>query len=248
MVSGGVLVLTGGSRGIGAAIARRAVQAGYAVCLTFVTQRDRAMQVVEELRAAGGEALAVQADVADPASAAAVFAEAEAAFGPVTALVNNAGVTHAIGTLHATPLSEVRRLLEVNVLGTVAFAQHAVRLWLERGTPGAMVNVSSLAASTGAPGEYVAYAASKGAVESLTVGLAKEVATAGIRVNAVAPGTVFTEIHASAGEPDRPARVVDRVPMGRIGEPDEIADAVVWLLSSDASYVSGAVLRIAGGA
>ena len=243
-----VLVVTGGTRGIGAAIAARAVDAGYAVCLTYTTQHDRAASTVKELRSAGGDVLAVQADISDPRSPSAVFAHAEEAFGPVTGLVNNAGVTHAIGPLHETSAADVRRVLDVNVVGTIAFAQHAVRVWLERGTPGAMVNVSSVAASTGAPNEYVAYAASKAAVEALTVGLAKEVASRSIRVNAVAPGTIFTEIHAAAGEPDRPARVVDRVPMGRIGEPGDVAGAVLWLLSDDASYVTGVVLRVAGGA
>ena len=242
-----VLVVTGGSRGIGAAVAGRATAAGYAVCLTYVSQADRAAATVEELQRSGGQVIAVQADLSDLSSPDTVFAQAEAAFGPVTALVNNAGVTSPIGPLHETSLADVRRLLDVNVLGTIAFTRHAVRQWLERGTSGAVVNISSVAASTGAPSEYVAYAASKAAVEALTVGVAKEVASRSIRVNAVAPGTVFTEIHASAGEPDRPARVVNRVPMGRIGEPDEIAAAVLWLLSDDASYITGVVLRAAGG-
>ena len=242
-----VLLLTGGSRGIGAAIAAHAAQAGYAVCFTYATQRNRADETTRSLRAAGGEVLAIQADVADAEGVADVFSQAEAQLGPVTAVVNNAGVTSRIGPLHMTPLAQVRRVLDVNVLGTIAVCRHATKRWLERGTPGAVVNVSSVAAVTGSPNEYVAYAASKAAVETLTIGLAKEVAGRAIRVNAVSPGTIATEIHAASGDPDRPGRVAQRVPMGRVGEPDEIARAVLWLLSDEASYVTGSVLKVSGG-
>jgi NAD(P)-dependent dehydrogenase (short-subunit alcohol dehydrogenase family) len=189
----------------------------------------------------------VRADVADPAAVRALFDAAEAALGPVTALVNNAGVTGPLGRFRDTSVATVRQVLDVNVVGTMVCAQEALRRWEERGAAGRIVNVSSVAAALGAPGEYVHYAASKAAVEAFTLGLAREVAAQGVRVNAVAPGTVHTDIHAAAGDPDRPARVVARVPMGRIGEPAEIAAAVLWLLSDEASYVTGAVLRASGG-
>lgn len=241
------MLITGGSRGIGAAIADRAATAGYAICFTYAANHERAAATAQALRSRGADVEAVLADVGDPESAAAVFDRAEAALGPVTAVVNNAGVTGRIGPLAESSLTDLRRVLDVNVLGTLVMAQEAVRRWLQRGTPGAIVNLSSIAAETGAPNEYVAYAASKAAVETLTVGLAKEVAGSGIRVNAVAPGTVQTEIHAAAGEPDRPQRVAGLIPMRRVGEPHEIATAVLWLLSDEASYVTGSVLRVAGG-
>lgn len=244
-----VLVVTGGGRGIGAAVVRRAVRDGFAVCFSYVRDREAALQLAEDLRrgASGGRVHAVRSDVADPAAVGELFAEAERELGPVTAVVNNAGVTGRIGRFTAASVETLRRALEVNVLGTMLVAQEAVRRWDERGVAGRMVNISSIASTLGAPGEYVHYAATKAAVEAFTVGLAKEVAASGTRVNCVAPGTVYTDIHAAAGEPGRPARVVSRVPMGRIGEPGEIAGAVLWLLSDEASYVTGAVLRVSGG-
>ena len=242
-----VLLITGGSRGIGAAIAELAATEGYAVCFTYATNHDDAVTTAQTLRSRGAQVEAVMADVADPQAAVKVFEQAERALGPVTAVVNNAGVTGRIGPFHEAPPAELRRVVDVNVLGTVAFAQEAVRRWLQRDAAGAMVNISSIAAVTGSPHEYVTYAASKAAVETLTVGLAKEVAASGIRVNAVAPGTISTQIHAAAGEPDRPKRVVGRIPMRRVGEAREIAPAVLWLLSDAASYVTGTVLRVAGG-
>jgi NAD(P)-dependent dehydrogenase (short-subunit alcohol dehydrogenase family) len=161
--------------------------------------------------------------------------------------VNNAGVTGRIGPFRETDPATLRRVIDVNVIGTMLCAREALARWAERGTAGVMVNIPSIAATLGSPGEYVHYAASKGTIDAFTVGLARESAPMGVRVNAVAPGTVFTDIHAAAGEPDRPARVVSRVPMGRIGEPDEIANAVLWLLSPRLSYVTGAILRVAGG-
>lgn len=220
---------------------------GYAVCFTWSTEEEQAGSTAAGLMAAGGRVVAVHADVADPGSAARAFDTAEAELGHVTAVVNNAGVTDPIGPFTSTSVADMRRVLDVNVLGALVVAREAVRRWDARASPGALVTISSIAATLGAPHEYVPYAASKAAVEAMTVGLAKEVAARGIRVNAVAPGTVHTGIHAAAGEPDRPARVVSRVPMGRIGEPDEIASAVVWLLSDEASYVTGAVLRVSGG-
>lgn len=242
-----VLLITGGSRGIGAAIAQRAAANGYAVCFTYSSQRERAERTAEALRACSGDVVAVQADVADAAATERVFDAAEARLGPVTAVVNNAGVTGPLGPFPDLSLDVVRRVLDVNVFGTIAMSQCAVRRWLERGSRGALVNISSMASVTGSPHEYVTYAASKAAVEAFTVGLAREVASRSIRVNAVAPGMVQTEIHAAAGDADRPARIAQRVPMGRVGEPEEVADAVLWLLSDAASYVTGAVLRVSGG-
>ncbi len=242
-----VLIVTGGGRGIGAAIVRLAARDGYAVCFNYTRDETAARTLLRELLDQGLRAQAVRGDIADPDTARQLFDKAEHDLGPVTALVNNAGVTGRIGAFRDVDLSTLRRVLDVNVLGTMLCAQEAVRRWEARGTPGRMVNISSIAATLGAPHEYVHYAATKAAVEAFTVGLAREIAAGGIRVNAVSPGTAFTDIHAAAGEPDRPARIVSRVPMGRIGEPDEIAESVLWLLSDKASYVTGAVLRVAGG-
>lgn len=242
-----VVIVTGGSRGIGAAICRAAARDGYDVCVSFVENAAAAEAVCADVSAAGGRAAAVKGDVADPAFAARLFDECAERLGPASALVNNAGVTGAIGPFRAATVETMRRVLDVNLLGTMVCAQEAVRRWEASGTRGRIVNLSSIAGTTGSPDEYVAYAATKGGVETFTVGLAKEVATAGIRVVAVAPGIVHTDIHATSGEPGRPARVVSRVPMARVGEPEEIAEAVVWLLSEKASYVTGTVLRVSGG-
>jgi NAD(P)-dependent dehydrogenase (short-subunit alcohol dehydrogenase family) len=239
----GVLVVTGGSRGIGAAITRAAVTRGYAVCVGYARDDGAA----DRLRAELPGVVPVRADVADPDDVRALFDAAEAALGPVTALVNNAGVTGPLGRFRDASVATLRRVLDVNVVGTMLCAQEAVRRWEERGTAGRMVNMSSRAATLGSPGEYVHYATSKAAVEAFTLGLAKEVAGQGIRVNGVAPGMIHTDIHAAAGDPGRLERVVGRVPMGRIGEPEEIAAAAMWLLSDEASYVTGAVLRVGGG-
>ncbi|HZH52344.1 MAG TPA: SDR family oxidoreductase [Microvirga sp.] len=242
-----VVLVTGGARGIGAAIVRAATSRGYAVGFSYLKDDDAAGTLVADLKEAGSKVHAVRGDIADPGFASAFFDEAEALLGSVTALVNNAGITGRIGSFGSADLSTIRRVLDVNVLGTISMAQEAIRRWGDAGRPGRMVNISSIAATLGAPNEYVHYAASKAAVEALTIGLAKEVAASGVRINAVAPGTIHTDIHAAAGEPDRPARVVSRVPMGRIGEADEIANAVLWLLSPEASYVTGTVLRVSGG-
>jgi len=242
-----VLIVTGGSRGIGAAIVRRAVERGYRVCIGYVSHRAAADALVEELGGLERGVIAVEGDVADPAFAERCFDRAEAALGPVTALVNNAGITGPIGRFTETTHQTLRRTADVNLLGTLFMAQEAVRRWERAAVPGRIVNVSSVASTLGAPNEYVHYAATKAAVEAFTIGLAKEVAASGMRINAVAPGTAYTDIHAAAGEPDRPARIVSRVPIGRIAEPGEIANAVLWLLSPEASYVTGTVLRVAGG-
>ena len=242
-----VLLVTGGSRGIGAEIVRGAARRGWAVAFSYVQDREAARCLQDEVRAAGGTAVGLQGDVADPQAVAALFADAEDALGPLAGLVNNAGVTGCLGAFVDIDLATIRRVLDVNVLGTMLCAQEAVRRWRDRAMPGVMVNISSVASTLGAPGEYVHYAASKAAVEAFTIGLAKELAAGGTRVNAVAPGTAHTGIHAAAGEPGRPARVAARIPMGRAGEPSEIAEAVLWMLSPQASYVTGAVLRVSGG-
>lgn len=202
---------------------------------------------MEEITTAGGTAFALRQDISDPSSAVALMDAVEARLGPASMVVNNAGVTGPIGAFIDATEHTLRRTNEVNLLGTMWLAQEAARRWLARGIPGRMVNISSIAATLGAPGEYVHYAATKAGVEPLTVGLGKELASKGIRINAASPGTVFTDIHASAGEPDRPARVVSRIPSGGVGEPHEIAAAVLWLLSDEASYVNATVLRVSGG-
>lgn len=242
-----VMIVTGGGRGIGAAVARRAAERGYAVLVTYARDDAAATATVREIAATGGRALALRADATLPATPRAVFEAAETELGPVSAVVNNAGVTGRLGAFTDATVADMRRVLETNTLGTLLLCQEAVRRWTTGGRAGVIVNVSSIAATLGAPGEYIPYAASKAAVEALTVGLAKEVARTGIRVNAVAPGTVATGIHAAAGEPGRPERVAGRIPMGRVGTVEEIADAVLWLTSPEASYVTGTVLRVAGG-
>jgi NAD(P)-dependent dehydrogenase (short-subunit alcohol dehydrogenase family) len=243
-----VVLVTGGSRGIGAAIVRGAIRRGYNVCFSFLRDHAAALSLVRELDAGKGRIHYIQGDVADPAFARAFFEEAERALGPVTALVNNAGITGRIGPLRDLPLDVLRRTVETNLIGPTMLAQEAVRRWEARRTPGRMVNISSAGATLGSPHEYVHYAATKAAIEALTIGLGKEVAALGIRVNAVSPGTTYTEIHAAGGDADRPARVVSRVPLNRIAAPDEIAAAVLWLLSAEASYVTATVLRVSGGA
>lgn len=243
----GVLLVTGGSRGIGAAIVRLAATQGWKVCFSFVSDHKAADLLVRELQSAGHDVRSFQGDVADEAFAKKLFDYAEADLGPVEGVVNNAGITGPIGLFKDATIETLRRTIDVNLLGTMLISQEAIRRWERTGTQGRIVNLSSIAATLGAPGEYVHYAASKAAVDAFTIGLGKEVAAKGIRVNAVAPGTAYTDIHAAAGEPDRPSRVVARVPAARIAQPGEIAEGVVWLLSDQASYVNATVLRIAGG-
>jgi hypothetical protein len=241
------LLVTGGSRGIGAAIVRRAARQGYAVCFSYLQDGAAAGRLVSDVEANGSAVCSFRGDVAEPDFAGRFFDAAQDRFGTVTALVNNAGITGPIGAFSDVSVETMRRTIDTNLLGTMLMAREAVRRWEAAGTAGRMVNVSSIASTLGAPNEYVHYAATKAAVEALSIGLGKEVAAKGIRVNAVAPGTAYTDIHAAAGEPERPARVVSRVPMARIGEPDEIAAAVLWLLSDEASYVTATVLRVSGG-
>ncbi len=241
-------VVTGGSRGIGAATVLRLAGAGHDVVFSYRSDKEAADRVRTIAIGHGIRCVAVQGDVSEESDMERVFGEA-AELGTPTGLVNNAGLTAHIGDLADTPVDVIRNVIDVNLVGVVLCAREAIRAMSTRrgGRGGAIVNISSAAATLGAPHEYVHYAAAKAGVEALTVGLAKEVADDGIRVNAVAPGIVNTDIHAAAGAPDRAERVVSRIPMGRLGEPEEIAPAIVWLLSAEAAYTSGAVIRVAGG-
>lgn len=244
----GTLLVTGGSRGIGAATVRRLAAEGHDVVFTYLAQHAAAQALVDELAARGaGRAHALQADTGDPDSHERVLDALPAGWAPWGGLVNNTGITGPLGPFLDTTPETMRRVLEVNVLGLMLLTQRMVRHWREAGRGGTVVNVSSVAAITGSPGEYVHYAASKAAVETFTVGLARELGATGIRVNAVSPGTTQTDIHATAGEPGRPQRIAARIPMGRPGEAPEIAEAIAWLLSDQASYVTGTVLKVAGG-
>lgn len=241
------LLVTGGSRGIGAAVVRLAANKGIPVCFSFLRDTEAAAALVNDLDRSGAHVRALQGDVAEIGFARRFFDFAQDVFGPATMLVNNAGVTGPIGPFKDTSVETLRRTVDTNLMAPMLLAQEAIRRWESSSIPGRMVNISSIASTLGAPNEYVHYAATKAAIEAMTIGLGKEVAAKGIRINAVAPGTAYTDIHAAAGEPDRPARVVSRVPMGRIGAPDEIASAVLWLLSDEASYVTATVLRVSGG-
>ncbi len=244
-----VLIVTGASRGIGAAVARLAGARGYAVAVNYARDAVAANAVVAAIRAAGGRAVAIQADVAHEADVLRLFVTAEDALGPLTALVNNAGITGGIARVEDVTAEAITRALAVNVTGSMLCAREAVRRMSTRrgGAGGAIVNLSSLAARTGGSGEWVHYAATKGAINSFTLGLAREVGDEGIRVNAVAPGLIETELHVAAGVPDRPARMAPSVPMRRAGTPDEPAEAVLWLLSPAAAYVTGTIIEVGGG-
>jgi NAD(P)-dependent dehydrogenase (short-subunit alcohol dehydrogenase family) len=244
-----VMIVTGGSRGIGAACARLAAERGYAVCLTYVSDREAASAVAGSIEAKGGTAIAVQADVAVEADVVRLFREVDASLGPLTALVNNVGIVGRQARVEGMDSARVARTLAVNVIGSFICAREAVRRMSTRhgGGGGGIVNLSSRAARLGGAGEYVDYAASKAAIDALTIGLAREVAAEGIRVNAVSPGLIYTDIHASGGEPGRVDRLKSNVPMGRGGHPEEVAMAVLWLLSEEAAYTTGAIIDVAGG-
>jgi len=239
-----VTIITGGSRGIGAATALLLARTGHHVVIGYRRAAGAARQVTEQVLAAGGSCLPVGVDVTDEVAVEALFDAAQEAYGPVTGVVNNAGITSTLGPLADAKVEDLRRVVEVNVVGVLLCARQAARR-LPAG--GAIVNVSSAAATLGSPGEYVHYAASKAAVDALTLGLSKELGPAGIRVNAVAPGVIDTEIHASSGAPDRAHQAGAGSPLGRPGSAAEIAEAIAWLLSPAASYTTGAVLRVAGG-
>lgn len=246
---GKVLLVTGGSRGIGAAVCRLAARDGWDVAVNYGADAAAAEAVVAAVTAAGRRAVALQADVGEAGAVAALFEQCEAALGPLDALVNSAGITGRIAPLADSDLEQIRRTIAINVEGTLFCCREAVRRLARSrgGRGGAIVNLSSAAATLGSPGEFVWYAASKGAVDSLTIGLSKEVGPEGIRVNAVAPGLIETDIHATAGDAGRVERMLPGVPLRRAGSAEETAEAVVWLLSEAASYVSGTILRVTGG-
>ena len=244
-----IALITGGSRGIGAATAICAARQGFAVAVNYTRDVQAANRVVQQIAAAGGQAIAVQADVADEAQILAMYQTIDAQLGPVSALVNNAGVVDVAARVDAMSAERIRRMFDINVLGTFLCTREALKRMSTRhgGKGGSIVNVSSVAARLGGPGQYVDYGASKGAIDTFTIGLAKEVATEGVRVNAVRPGLIETDIHASGGQPDRAREMAPLVPMQRAGSAEEVAEAIVWLLSDAASYVTGSNIDVAGG-
>jgi len=244
-----VLLITGSSRGIGAATARLAAARGYAVCVNYLRDRSAAEAVVQDIRNDGGRAIAVAGDVASEPDVLRLFAETDRSLGRLDALVNNAGIVARKARVDAIDAARLERMFATNVIGSFLCAREAIRRMSTRhgGKGGAIVNVSSAAARVGSPAEWVDYAASKGAIDTMTLGLAKELAEDGIRVNCVRPGFVNTGIHAGAGEPNRIERLRAGIPMKRGGEPEEVAHAILWLLSDEASYSTGAILDVTGG-
>ena len=240
-----IMVVTGGSRGIGAATARLGAEQGYDVCINYLANKAAANRVADDVKAAGRRAVAVQGDMADEADIGRLFETCERELGRPVALVNNAGITGPAGRVDDTAADAIRHVIDLNVMGMILCAREAVKRMSTRhgGSGGAIVNLSSAAATLGAPGEYVGYAASKGATDSFTVGLGKELAGEGIRVNAVAPGLIETDIHAAG----RVERIAPTVPIGRGGSAEEVARAILFLLSDEAAYITGTILRVAGG-
>lgn len=245
----GVLIVTGAGRGIGAAVAIRAAQDGYTVAVNYGRSAEAAERVAAEIIAAGGRARAIHGDVGSEADILRLFTTTENELGSITALVNNAGITGGFARTDDVTVETIERVFAVNVTGTLICSREAIKRMSTRhgGSGGAIVNLSSMAAKLGGTGEWVHYAASKGAIDSYTIGLAREVAEEGIRVNAVRPGLIESDIHADAGDPDRPKRMAAGVPMRRSGSAEEVAEGIVWLLSPAASYVTGAILEIGGG-
>ncbi len=244
-----VMLITGASRGIGAATARLAAHQGYALCLNYHQREDAVKQVLKQVHAAGASAITVKADVADESQVLQMFEVIDREFGQLDVLVNNAGMLEQQMRLEQMDAARWTRVLGANVIGSFLCAREAIKRMSTQhgGQGGSIINLSSIAARLGAPGEYIDYAAAKGAIDSMTVGLAREVAGGGIRVNAVRPGVIHTEIHASGGEPDRIERVKSSVPMGRGGQAEEVAEAILWLASEHASYTTGALLDVSGG-
>jgi NAD(P)-dependent dehydrogenase (short-subunit alcohol dehydrogenase family) len=244
-----VLIVTGSGRGIGAATVRLAARRGYSVCVNYLNRRREAGEVVSTIEREGGRAIAVQADVSSESDVVRLFETVDQQLGCVTALVNNAGTLEQQMRLDEMDAARIQRIFATNVVGAFLCAREGVRRMSIRhgGSGGCIVNISSGAARAGSPGEYIDYAASKGALDTFTIGLAKEVAEEGIRVNGVRPGFIYTDLHAKGGEPGRVERVKARVPMRRGGQPEEVAAAVLWLLSSEASYVTGSIVDVSGG-
>lgn len=244
-----ITLITGGSRGIGAATALRCARAGHAVAVNYARDAQAAERVVGQIRDAGGRAIAVQADVASASDIERMFETVDRELGTLTGLVNNAGVIDVVARVDEMDEKRLARMFAINVVGSFLCARQAVRRMSSRhgGAGGAIVNLSSAGARLGSPGQYVDYAASKGAIDTFTLGLAREVATEGVRVNAVRPGIIDTDIHASGGQPDRVAQSMALMPMRRAGTPEEVAHAIVWLLSDEASYTTGSVLDVTGG-
>jgi NAD(P)-dependent dehydrogenase (short-subunit alcohol dehydrogenase family) len=244
-----IALITGGSRGIGAATALLAAQKGYAVAVNYTANSLAADEVVRQIRAGGGTAITVQGDVGIEADILALFDKVDAKLGPLTALVNNAGVVDVASRVDAMSAARLKRMFDINVLGSMICAREAVKRMSTKhgGAGGAIVNLSSVAAKLGGPGQYVDYAASKGAIDTFTIGLSKEVALEGIRVNAVRPGIIETDIHASGGEPDRARQMAPMVPMQRAGTAQEVAQAIVWLMTDESSYCTGTVIDVSGG-
>jgi NAD(P)-dependent dehydrogenase (short-subunit alcohol dehydrogenase family) len=247
--AGKVLLVTGGGRGIGAATCLLAAKRGYRVAVNYVSDTASADAVVDTIRQGGGDAIAVKGDIGSEADVLSMFETVDRELGRIDALVNNAGVVDRKARVDAVSVARLERMMRINVIGPILCAREAVKRMSTRhgGKGGAIVNVSSIAAVIGGAGEYVDYAAAKGAIDSFTLGLAREVAEEGIRVNAVRPGIVGTDIHASGGQPDRVAAMRGLVPVKREGNPEEIADAILWLLSDGASYTTGAILNVSGG-
>jgi len=243
------LLITGGSRGIGAACALLAARQGWDVAINYTRDQAAAEAVATQVRALGRRALAVRADVADEAEVLAMFAAVDRELGALHGLVNNAGVVDVAARVDEMSVARWRRMFDINVIGSLICAREAVRRMSTKhgGRGGAIVNLSSAAARLGAPGQYVDYASAKGAIDTFTIGLAREVAAEGVRVNAVRPGIIETEIHASGGQPDRAAQMAPQVPMRRAGSADEVAQAVLWLLSDAASYSTGTIIDVTGG-
>jgi NAD(P)-dependent dehydrogenase (short-subunit alcohol dehydrogenase family) len=244
-----VVLITGGSRGIGAATALLAAERGYDVCISYVSNKDAAQNVVQQIESLGRKALAVKADVSLEPDILNLFETVDKTFSRLDALVNNAGILEKQSSVEGMTLERLQRVFATNVFGSFLCSREAVKRMSKKhgGNGGAIVNNSSAAARLGAPNEYVDYAASKAALDTLTIGLAKEVAADGIRVNAVRPGIIITDIHASGGEPNRPQRLAETIPMKRSGGADEVATAIVWLLSDEASYITGMLLDVTGG-